>query len=64
MGPCSIREHSLRFAASDPGFHDPETGRTSLAHEMMNRTIADVGDVCRQPRWERHREARAAARGR
>ena len=45
MGPRSIREHSLRFAASDAGFHDPETGRTYLAHEMTNRTIADVGDV-------------------
>ena len=45
MGPRSIREHSLRFAASDSGFHDPETGRTYLAYEMTNRTIADVGDV-------------------
>ena len=45
MGPRSIREHSLRFAASDTGLYDPETGRTYLAHEMANRTIADVGDV-------------------
>ena len=45
MGPRSIREHSLRFAASDAGFYDPESGRTYLAHEMTNRTIADVGDV-------------------
>ena len=28
-----------------PWFHDPETGRTHLAYEMTNRTIADVGDV-------------------
>ena len=45
MGPRSIREHSLRFAASDAGLYDPETGRTYLAHELANRTIADVGDV-------------------
>ena len=45
MGPRSIREHSLRFAATDTGLYDPETGRTYLAHEMANRTIADVGDV-------------------
>ena len=45
MGPRSIREQSLRFAASDAGLYDPETGRTYLAHELANRTIADVGDV-------------------
>ena len=45
MGPRSIREHSLRFADTDTGFYDPETGRTYLAHEMANRTIADIGDV-------------------
>ena len=45
MGPRSIREHSLRFAASDAGLYDPETRRTYLAHEMAHRTIADVGDV-------------------
>ena len=45
MGPRSIREHSLRFAASDAGFYDPETRRTYLAYEMANKTIADVGDV-------------------
>ena len=45
MGPRSIREHSLRFAASDAGFYDPVTGRIYLAHEMANKTIADVGDV-------------------
>ena len=45
MGPRSIREHSLRFAATDTGFHDPQSGRTYLTHEMANRTIADVGDV-------------------
>ena len=45
MGPRSIREHSLRFAGSDAGFHDPETGHTYLAYEMSNRTVADVGDV-------------------
>ena len=45
MGPRSIREHSLRFAGSGAGFHDPQTGRTYLAHEMANGTIADVGDV-------------------
>ncbi len=45
MGPRAIREHSLRFAAPEAGFYDPETRRTYLAHEMENRTIADVGDV-------------------
>ncbi|MCY4589619.1 MAG: arginase family protein [Alphaproteobacteria bacterium] len=45
MGPRSILEHSLRFAGSGAGFHDPQTGRTYLAHEMANGTIADVGDV-------------------
>ena len=45
MGPRSIREHSLRFAASDAGFYDPESGHTYLAYEMANKTIADVGDV-------------------
>ena len=45
MGPRSIREHSLRFPVSDAGLYDPETRRTYLAHEMANRTIADVGDV-------------------
>ena len=45
MGPRSIREQSLRFAGSRAGLHDPETGRTYLAYEMANRTIADVGDV-------------------
>ena len=44
-GPRSIREHSLRFAATDLGMYDPETRRTYLAYEMANRTIADVGDV-------------------
>jgi agmatinase len=45
MGPRAIREHSLRFAATNAGFYDPETQRTYLTHEMSNRTIADVGDV-------------------
>ena len=45
MGPRAIREHSLRFAAPEAGFYDPETGRTYLAHEMANGTIADVGDA-------------------
>ena len=45
MGPRSIREQSLRFAASDAGLYDPETRRTFLAYELANRTIADVGDV-------------------
>ena len=45
MGPRSIREHSLRFAGSGAGLHDPETGRTYLAHEMAHKTVADVGDV-------------------
>ena len=45
MGPRAIREHSLRFAAPEAGFYDPETRRTYLAHEMANRTIADVGDA-------------------
>ena len=45
MGPRSIREHSLRFAASDAGLYDPETRRTYLAYEIAHRTIADVGDV-------------------
>ena len=45
VGPRSIREHSLRFAATDLGLYDPETRRTYLAYEMANRTIADVGDV-------------------
>ena len=45
MGPRAIREHSLRFAAPDAGFYDPETERTYLAYEMANETIADVGDV-------------------
>ena len=45
MGPRSIREQSLRFAATDTGLYDPETRRTYLAYELANRTIADVGDV-------------------
>ena len=45
MGPRAIREHSLRFTSPDAGFYDPETGRVYLAHEMANKTIADVGDV-------------------
>ena len=44
-GPRSIREHSLRFAATDLGLYDPETRRTYLAYEMANGTVADVGDV-------------------
>ena len=45
MGPRSIREQSLRFAATDAGLYDPETRRTYLTHELANKTIADVGDV-------------------
>ena len=40
---------------------DVGTGVTSYlaAHTVLEF----LGNVCRQPRWERHREARAAARG-
>ncbi|WAJ28315.1 arginase family protein [Antarcticirhabdus aurantiaca] len=42
MGPRSIREHSLRFAA---GLYDPATRRDLLGPEMAHKLIADVGDV-------------------
>ena len=45
MGPRAIREQSLRFAFSDGGFYDPESGKTYLAHELSARRIVDVGDV-------------------
>ena len=40
---------------------DVGTGITSYlaAHTVLEF----LGNICRQPRWERHREARAAARG-
>ena len=40
---------------------DVGTGVTSYlaAHTVLEF----LGNICRQPRWERHREARAAARG-
>ncbi|MXY40250.1 MAG: arginase [Rhodospirillaceae bacterium] len=38
--------------------------RTGVTSYLAAHTVLEfLGNICRQPRWERHREARAAARG-
>ncbi|MFL9925594.1 arginase family protein [Herbaspirillum lusitanum] len=43
FAPRSIREHSMRFAAT--GFYDIERDRHFLATEITDGSIVDVGDV-------------------
>ena len=45
LGPRSIREQSLRFAATKNGLYDPESKRTFLRYELQNDRIVDCGDV-------------------
>lgn len=45
FGPRSIREHSMRFVGSEPGYFDPQLDRRFLADEIRLARIVDVGDV-------------------
>lgn len=45
FGPRALREHSLRFVSSAPGYFDPNRGRTYLGREMGEGLIADLGDA-------------------
>src|ERR1700733_4823105 len=45
FGPRALREHSLRFVSSAPGFFDPNRGRLYLEREMRDGLIADLGDA-------------------
>ncbi len=47
MGPRAIREHTLRFPPE--GLHDPDAGRTFLAHELAHGLILDAGDADVRP---------------
>jgi agmatinase len=45
FGPRALREHSLRFVSSSPGYFDPERERDFLAREMRDGLIVDLGDA-------------------
>jgi agmatinase len=45
FGPRALREHSLRFVSSAPGFFDPNRGRSYLEEEMRDGLIVDLGDA-------------------
>jgi agmatinase len=45
FGPRALREHSLRFVSSAPGFFDPNRGRSYLETEMRDDLIVDLGDA-------------------
>lgn len=45
FGPRALREHSLRFVSSAPGYFDPNRGRAFLEREMRDGLIVDLGDA-------------------
>ncbi|HTW07898.1 MAG TPA: arginase family protein [Acidimicrobiales bacterium] len=45
FGPRALREHSLRFVSSEPGYFDPNRGRAYLQREMGQGLIVDLGDA-------------------
>jgi agmatinase len=45
FGPRALREHSLRFVASRPGYFDPNRARSYLEREMRDGLIVDLGDA-------------------
>ncbi len=45
FGPRALREHSLRFVSSEPGYFDPNRNRSYLKREMRDGLIADLGDA-------------------
>ncbi len=45
FGPRALREHSLRFVSSEPGYFDPNRNRSYLTREMRDGLIADLGDA-------------------
>ena len=63
-GRAAIAEHcnvvGLDLVEVHPTL-DVGTGITSYL--AAHTVLAFLGNICLQPRWERHREARAAARG-
>ena len=45
FGPRALREHSLRFVSSEPGYFDPNRERSFLEREMREGRIVDLGDA-------------------
>jgi agmatinase len=45
FGPRALREHSLRFVHGEPGYFDPNRGRSFLEREMRDGLIVDLGDA-------------------
>jgi agmatinase len=45
FGPRALREHSLRFVHSTPGYFDPNRDRSYLGREMGEGLIVDLGDA-------------------
>lgn len=45
FGPRALREHSLRFVSSEPGYYDPQRRHRYLEADVVGRRMADVGDV-------------------
>ncbi|HUY08935.1 MAG TPA: arginase family protein [Candidatus Dormibacteraeota bacterium] len=45
FGPRALREHSLRFVNSEPGYYDPQRRRRYLGDDLARRRLVDVGDA-------------------
>lgn len=45
LGPRALREHSLRFVSSSPGYFDPSHQKVFLEREMRDGLIVDLGDA-------------------
>lgn len=45
LGPRALREHSLRFVSSSPGYFDPSHQKVFLEREMRDGRIVDLGDA-------------------
>lgn len=45
FGPRALREHSLRFVSTSPGFFDPNREKVFLEREMRDGLIVDLGDA-------------------
>lgn len=45
FGPRALREHSLRFVSTAPGFFDPNRAMVFLEREMREGLIVDLGDA-------------------
>ncbi|MGA7172249.1 MAG: arginase family protein [Candidatus Dormiibacterota bacterium] len=45
FGPRALREHSLRFVNSEPGYYDPQRRRRYLGDDLARKRLVDVGDA-------------------